>query len=177
MSIGFGELPAIHDMLEARRSGTGLLHEHWGDNVFLETFVDVNVEAALDAPIKVTREIRTARQCMSPLEGRGVVATWDRRLGATAGLHLHPDATYRAHRTGGMSWARAGADSRGGARCRRRLRVQGNPAAGGSLRGMARVVSAIRCAGSRIAANSSPATPTVASTTTISRCTPKRTAR
>ena len=81
MSIGFGELPAIHDMLEARRSGTGLLHEHWGDNVFLETFVDVNIEAALDAPIKVTREIRTARQCMAPIEGRGAVAAWDHRLG------------------------------------------------------------------------------------------------
>ena len=81
MAIGFGELPAVHDMLEARRSGTGLLHEHWGDNVFLETFVDVNIEAALDAPIKVTREIRTARQCMAPIEGRGAVAVWDHRLG------------------------------------------------------------------------------------------------
>jgi aerobic carbon-monoxide dehydrogenase large subunit len=81
VSIEFRELPAIHDMLEARRSGTGLLHEHWGDNVFLETFVDVNIEAALDAPIKVTREIRTARQCMAPIEGRGAVAAWDHRLG------------------------------------------------------------------------------------------------
>ena len=35
---------------------------------------------ALDAPIKVTREISTARQCMAPIEGRGVVATWDHRL-------------------------------------------------------------------------------------------------
>ena len=39
-----------------------------------------HLESALDAPIKVTREISTARQCMSPLEGRGVVATFDRRL-------------------------------------------------------------------------------------------------
>ena len=72
VSIGFGELPAIHDMLEARRSGTGLLHEHWGDNVFLETFVDVNIEA-WDAPIKV-RARSTARQCMAPIEGRGADA-------------------------------------------------------------------------------------------------------
>jgi carbon-monoxide dehydrogenase large subunit len=75
------ELPAVHDMLAARRPGTALLHEHWGDNIFLETFVDLNIEAALDAPIKVTREIRTARQCMAPLEGRGAVAAWDHRLG------------------------------------------------------------------------------------------------
>jgi carbon-monoxide dehydrogenase large subunit len=75
------ELPAVHDMLAARRPGTALLHEHWGDNIFLETSVDLNIEAALDAPIKVTREIRTARQCMAPLEGRGAVAAWDHRLG------------------------------------------------------------------------------------------------
>src|SRR3954462_7700031 len=74
------ELPAIHDMLQARKKETALVHEHWGDNVFLETFVDVNIEKAFDAPIKVTREIRTARQSMAPLEGRGVVASWSSRL-------------------------------------------------------------------------------------------------
>ena len=56
------------------------MHDHWGDNVFLETFVDVDIAKAFDAPIKVTREIRTARQCMAPIEGRGVVAMWDTRL-------------------------------------------------------------------------------------------------
>ena len=74
------ELPAIHDMLQARKTESALVHEHWGDNVFLETFVDVNIEKAFDAPIKVTREIRTARQAMAPLEGRGVVASWTSRL-------------------------------------------------------------------------------------------------
>lgn len=74
------ELPAVHDMLAGRSPDSVLLHEAWGDNVFLETFVDVNFEKALDAPIKVTREISTARQCMAPIEGRGVVAHWDRRL-------------------------------------------------------------------------------------------------
>jgi carbon-monoxide dehydrogenase large subunit len=81
VSLEMEELPAVHDMLAARQPGTALLHEHWGDNIFLETFVDVNIEAALDAPIKVTREIRTARQCMAPVEGRGAVAVWDHRLG------------------------------------------------------------------------------------------------
>jgi aerobic carbon-monoxide dehydrogenase large subunit len=81
VSLDLQELPAVYDMLQAREPDTALLHEHWGDNVFLETFVDVNFEAALDAPIKVTREIRTARQSMAPIEGRGAVATWDHRLG------------------------------------------------------------------------------------------------
>jgi carbon-monoxide dehydrogenase large subunit len=74
------ELPAVYDMLAGRTAGTPLLHESWGDNIFLETNVEVDIARALDAPIKVTREIRTARQCMAPLEGRGVVAHWDRRL-------------------------------------------------------------------------------------------------
>lgn len=74
------ELPAVHDMLRARAAGAPLVHEHWGDNVFLETNYEVDIASALDAPIKVSREITTARQCMSPLEGRGVVATFDHRL-------------------------------------------------------------------------------------------------
>jgi len=80
ISLDLAELPAVHDMAAARNRSSALVHEHWGDNVFLETFVDVNIAPALDAPIKVTREIRTARQCMAPIEGRGVVAVWDSRL-------------------------------------------------------------------------------------------------
>ena len=75
------ELPAVHDMLEGRQPGAPLLHEHWGDNVFLETFVEAGDWPAVgSAPIKVTRELRTARQCMAPIEGKGVVAFWDSRL-------------------------------------------------------------------------------------------------
>jgi carbon-monoxide dehydrogenase large subunit len=79
VTIDADELPAIHDMLQARRPDAPLVHEHWSENVFLESFIEKDITAALDAPIKVTREIRTARQCMAPLEGRGVVATWDTR--------------------------------------------------------------------------------------------------
>src|SRR5919204_6683901 len=80
VSLDLEELPVVYDMLEARKPGVSLVHEHWADNVFLETFVDVDISKALDAPIKVSREIRTARQCMAPIEGRGVVAFWDTRL-------------------------------------------------------------------------------------------------
>ena len=80
VTLDLEELPAVHDMLMARKPGSALVHEHWGDNIFLETNFEVDISSALDAPIKVTREISTARQCMSPLEGRGVVATFDRRL-------------------------------------------------------------------------------------------------
>jgi carbon-monoxide dehydrogenase large subunit len=81
IEVDFEELPAVVDMLAARAPGAPLLHEHWGDNVFLETVVEDDLSAIrASAPIVVRRSFRTARQCMSPLEGRGVVATWDRRL-------------------------------------------------------------------------------------------------
>jgi carbon-monoxide dehydrogenase large subunit len=80
VQLDLEELPAVHNMLAGRAAGAPLLHELWGDNIFLETKVEVDITHALNAPIKVTREISTARQCMAPLEGRGVVAHWDRRL-------------------------------------------------------------------------------------------------
>jgi aerobic carbon-monoxide dehydrogenase large subunit len=80
VELDLEELPAVYDMLKAREPGSVLIHDHWGDNIFLETFIEVNIDSALDAPIKVTRVIRTARQAMAPLEGRGVVASWSHRL-------------------------------------------------------------------------------------------------
>ncbi|CAN5392297.1 xanthine dehydrogenase family protein molybdopterin-binding subunit [soil metagenome] len=80
VTLDLEELPAVYDMRKAREPGSALVHEEWGDNVFLESFFELDITSALDAPIKVTREISTSRQCMSPLEGRGVVATFDHRL-------------------------------------------------------------------------------------------------
>ncbi len=93
VQVDFEELPAVHDMLAARRPDSALVHEEWGDNVFLESFVEIGIEKALDAPVRVTREIATARQCMAPIEGRGVVAHLDRRLDQ---LTLH-SATQMPH--------------------------------------------------------------------------------
>ncbi len=75
------DLPAVTDMLAARAPGAAQVHEHWGDNVFLETRVEADLTAIrAQAAVTVRRHLRTARQCMSPIEGRGVVAEWDRRL-------------------------------------------------------------------------------------------------
>jgi len=79
--VEFDELPAVHDMLEARQPGAPLLHEDWGDNVFLETAVDADLdEIKRNAAVKVRRRLRTARQHMAPLEGRGALAEWNSRL-------------------------------------------------------------------------------------------------
>lgn len=82
LSVDFDALPAVHDMIRARDADAPLLHEHWDENVFLESVVDdpdFDAKAA-KATVHITREFRTARQCMAPIEGRGVVAHWDSRL-------------------------------------------------------------------------------------------------
>ena len=84
--VDYEELEPVVDMLAARQPNTPLVHQEWGDNVFIEFIQDTTSAGAIDqiarsAPIKVTREIRTSRQCMVPIEGRGIVAHWDARLG------------------------------------------------------------------------------------------------
>lgn len=79
--VDFDELAAVVDMLAAREPGSALVHDEWGDNVFLETHVDADLsEIRARAAIHVHRVLRTARQSMAPMEGRGVVAYWDKRL-------------------------------------------------------------------------------------------------
>ena len=81
VEIDFEELPAVVDMLAARAPGAPLVHDAWGDNVFLESKVEADLsEIKKTAPVVVRKTLRTARQCMSPMEGRGVVAVYDKRL-------------------------------------------------------------------------------------------------
>ena len=57
VELDLEELPAVYDMRRARDEKASLVHEEWGDNVFLETLVDVDIASAFDAPIKVSRTI------------------------------------------------------------------------------------------------------------------------
>ena len=82
VALDFEELPAITDSLAGRESNAPLVHESWGDNLFLETFFDGDIEdMAKRAAVVVKREYRTARQCMHPMEGKGVLAYWDHQAG------------------------------------------------------------------------------------------------
>jgi aerobic carbon-monoxide dehydrogenase large subunit len=81
VELDYEELPAVADMLEGRKPEAALLHEAWGDNIILRTLVEDDLsEIKRRAAVTIHRELRTARQHMAPLEGRGVVARYDRRL-------------------------------------------------------------------------------------------------
>jgi aerobic carbon-monoxide dehydrogenase large subunit len=82
VTLEFEELPAVTDALAACEVGALRVHDEWADNLFVEFRHEGRIEeAARTAAIKVSRRIRTARHCMVPIEGRGVIAYRDARLG------------------------------------------------------------------------------------------------
>ena len=78
VALDLEPLPAVTDALAAREAGAPLVHEQWGDNLFMTTSVGGGIdEIARTAPVVIKREYRMNRQCMAPLEGKGVLAYWD----------------------------------------------------------------------------------------------------
>src|SRR3954451_22426686 len=78
VTLEYDELPAVVDMLKAMQPDSAQVHDTIKRNIFLEVGYDGPVEtAAKNAPVKITREFRTARQVMSPIECRGFVAVWE----------------------------------------------------------------------------------------------------
>jgi carbon-monoxide dehydrogenase large subunit len=81
ITLEYEELAAVVDLREAIDPGTVQVHDTIKRNTYLEVGFDGAVEpVARTAPVMVTRELRTARQVMSPIEGRGFVAQWDTRI-------------------------------------------------------------------------------------------------
>ena len=79
--VDIEELPAIIDTREAATRKDTLIHEAWGDNVFVEREVaGGDIEAArAAADITITNEFRLNRHAAIPLEGRAALAVWDNR--------------------------------------------------------------------------------------------------
>src|SRR5712671_2472793 len=80
--VEFEVLPAVVDAPRDMRASPALVHERWGDNLYLERVVeggDIDA-AARAAEITVTRRYRMNRQSGAPLEGRAVLAYRDHRL-------------------------------------------------------------------------------------------------
>lgn len=87
--LNIDPLPAVVDARAAVEGGETLLHEHWGDNVFIQRDVSGgDIEAAkAAAAITVSGEYRMNRHAAIPLEGRAVLATHDTRRDELV-LHL-----------------------------------------------------------------------------------------
>ncbi|HTV37685.1 MAG TPA: xanthine dehydrogenase family protein molybdopterin-binding subunit [Xanthobacteraceae bacterium] len=81
VALDYDELPAVTDMLAACDTASPLVHDEWGDNIFVEFSEGGPIEeVAKAAAIKVSKRIRTSRHCMFPIEGRGGIAFRDARL-------------------------------------------------------------------------------------------------
>jgi carbon-monoxide dehydrogenase large subunit len=74
-------LPAVVDAVAAIHGGGARVHDHWADNLFLESKFEAGDLAAAEAAaaIVVRREYRMNRQVGVPMETRGALAYLDHR--------------------------------------------------------------------------------------------------
>src|SRR5579864_3354024 len=82
VAVDYEPLDAVVDAPAGLRGGGALVHDSWGDNLYLERVVeggDIDA-AARAAEVVVKREYRMNRQSGSPMEGRAVLAYRDHRL-------------------------------------------------------------------------------------------------
>src|SRR3989475_12570726 len=83
IEVDWEPLPTVVDLLRAGVAGAPLVHPEWGTNVgvgFTHAIGDAD-GAFAGAAVTVTETFRIQRYVGLPLEGRGVVAAWDRRAG------------------------------------------------------------------------------------------------
>jgi carbon-monoxide dehydrogenase large subunit len=82
VAVDFEVLPPVVDAARDMRGGRALVHESWGDNLYIERLIEGGdiAAAARAAALTVTREFRMNRQSGLPLEGRAIVAFYDHRL-------------------------------------------------------------------------------------------------
>ena len=76
------ELPAVWDIDVALASDAPLVHDHWTDNIFVETSIKAGDldRARSQAEVVVHKTSRMGRHAGVSLEGRGVLARYDRRM-------------------------------------------------------------------------------------------------
>ena len=138
VELDLEELPAVADMLARARDGPRL-HEHWRDNVLLTTLVRGRPRR-LRAKAPIQRDAAPAHG--APAHG----AAGRPRRASRAGIRgwgswrCTPRRRCRTSSAAGLAECLGpgrGPGARDLARCRRRLRLQGHPAAGGDRAGLA----------------------------------------
>ena len=82
VAVDFEVLDAVVDAPRDMHGSRHLIHEQWGDNLYVERVIEGgDIEAAARAAeITVSRQFRMQRQSGAPLEGRAVLACRDHRL-------------------------------------------------------------------------------------------------
>jgi len=90
ITVEYEVLDAVVDPLRDMHGSPALVHEQWGDNLYLERTIEGgDIEAAARAAeVTVTRRYRMNRQSGAPLEGRAVLAYRDHRLCHGNGLGI-----------------------------------------------------------------------------------------
>ncbi len=81
VQVELEELPAVVDVVAAMRPDSPRVFDEWPSNAYISTTVTEGDPRQLAAaPIRVHRRLRLNRQATVSMEGRGVLAYWDRRL-------------------------------------------------------------------------------------------------
>ena len=83
IEVDWEPLPPVVDMVRAGEPGGPLVHQEWGTNIgvgFSHSIGDADAAFAR-ADVTVSETFHIQRYVGMPLEGRGVVAAWDRRDG------------------------------------------------------------------------------------------------
>jgi carbon-monoxide dehydrogenase large subunit len=81
VQIELEELPAVVDVVAAMRSDSPHVFDEWPSNAYISTAVtEGDPQQLAAAPIRLHRRLRLNRQATVSMEGRGVLAYWDRRL-------------------------------------------------------------------------------------------------
>ncbi len=80
--IDFEELPAVWDIDVATAEGAPRVHDGWVDNIYVETRIATGDLESVRAKAEVTvrKNLRMGRHAGVSMEGRGVLAHYDRRL-------------------------------------------------------------------------------------------------
>jgi carbon-monoxide dehydrogenase large subunit len=80
--VDFEELPAVWDIDVALKSEAPKVHDAWSDNVFFESRITAgDLEAVrAQAAVTVRKSLRMGRHAGVSMEGRGVLAHYDRRM-------------------------------------------------------------------------------------------------
>ena len=81
VQVELEELPAVVDVVAAMRPDSPRVFDEWPSNAYISTAVtEGDPQKLVAAPIRVHRRMRLNRQATVPMEGRGALAYWDRRL-------------------------------------------------------------------------------------------------